>query len=184
MDIICDRLQAWRTNSAPSVNISQFLGMKDATASQDRVGWGSMLEGLVTKRWSEVQQRFYEWIGVRRTGKRWLTSVIQKLWDVAWDMWDHRNKVLHECDTGLERSQRRADITAQFQMGPDTLTTAARALFRPGLEVLLSSAPEIQQAWLIRIQRSRLRYRQIQADQQQAFTRERQILHRWLHGRR
>jgi hypothetical protein len=32
----------------------------------------------------------------RRTGLRWLTALIQKLWDVAWDMWDHRNRVLHQ----------------------------------------------------------------------------------------
>ena len=184
VDVLCDRLEAWRKNTLPSVSISTFLGMKDATFSQDKIGWGLLLEGLAAARWSDVQQRFYEWIGSRKTGKRWLISVIQKMWDVAWDMWDHRNKVLHECDTGLERNQRNEEITAQFQLGSNTLTTDARALFRPGLEVLLNSSPEIQQAWLIRIGRSRLRFCHQQEEMRQAFTSERQILHRWLHGRR
>jgi len=32
----------------------------------------------------------------RKTGKRWLTALIQKMWKVAWDLWEHRNGVRHE----------------------------------------------------------------------------------------
>jgi hypothetical protein len=54
------------------------------------------LEGRPALGWSGVQQRYYEWLGGRRSGLRWLTALIQKLWDIAWDMWDNRNRVLHE----------------------------------------------------------------------------------------
>jgi hypothetical protein len=50
-----------------------------------------------------VQQRYYEWIGSRRSGLRWLTAQIQKLWDIAWDMWDNRNRVLHEQEHSVAR---------------------------------------------------------------------------------
>jgi hypothetical protein len=33
-----------------------------------------------------------------RTGKRWAIALIQKMWDTAWDLWEHRNGVLHEKD--------------------------------------------------------------------------------------
>jgi hypothetical protein len=32
-----------------------------------------------------------------------LTALIQKLWDVAWDMWDHRNRVLHDQEHSVAR---------------------------------------------------------------------------------
>jgi hypothetical protein len=53
--------------------------------------------------WSEVQHRYYEFLDSRRTGLRWLTALIQKLWDVAWDMWDHRNRALRPGTFGRTR---------------------------------------------------------------------------------
>jgi hypothetical protein len=35
-------------------------------------------------------------IGERKTGKRWISSLIKKLWEIAWDLWEHRNGVLHD----------------------------------------------------------------------------------------
>ncbi|MFN9979508.1 MAG: hypothetical protein ACK53Y_06325, partial [bacterium] len=35
-------------------------------------------------------------IGSRRTGKRWVIELIKKLWHIAWDLWEHRNGILHK----------------------------------------------------------------------------------------
>jgi hypothetical protein len=32
---------------------------------------------------------------IPRTGKRWTVALITKLWDIAWDLWEHRNGILH-----------------------------------------------------------------------------------------
>ena len=97
--VICDRLSAWRNNSRPTIMVSSFLGLRSTVQSQEDVGWRSLLEGLPVRGWAEVQQRYYEFIGSRKTGERWLTALIQKLWDVAWDLWDHRNSVVHDKDS-------------------------------------------------------------------------------------
>jgi hypothetical protein len=67
--------------------------------------------------WSEVQHRYYEFLDSRRTGLRWLTALIQKLWDVAWDMWDHRNRVLHDQEHSVARDLQIQQITDEFATG-------------------------------------------------------------------
>jgi hypothetical protein len=53
----------------------------------------------------------------RRTGLRWLTALIQKLWDVAWDMWDHRNRVLHDQENWSHATLQIQQITDEFAKG-------------------------------------------------------------------
>jgi hypothetical protein len=52
--------------------------------------------------------------GSRRSGLRWLTALIQKLWDIAWDMWDNRNRVLHDTGNSVVREVESEQITASF----------------------------------------------------------------------
>jgi hypothetical protein len=105
-DVMCDRLTAWQNNAASTVQASHFLGLKATIDAQDRVGGQAMLEGLLVHGWAEAQHRNLVWRKKRRMGKRWLLSIIQILWDVAWDLWDHRNSiVLHDSDTNIASQQ-------------------------------------------------------------------------------
>ena len=88
---ICKGLRAWYNNEPLPTSQSTFPGLADAVDNQNKIGWQALLEGCPAKGWEESQQMYFSWIGSRRTGKRWLSAVIRKLWDVAWDMWDHRN---------------------------------------------------------------------------------------------
>ena len=84
--IICDRLSAWRNQASPTVTVSPFLGLRGMVNAQDKVGWRALLEGCPVQGWAEVQQWYFEWIHNWRSGERWLVALIQKLWEVAWDM--------------------------------------------------------------------------------------------------
>ena len=61
--------------------------------NQDKMGWDAAFEGNFSTAWIEVQQRYYEFVGSRRTGRRWLISLIKKFWEIAWDLWKDRNRV-------------------------------------------------------------------------------------------
>jgi hypothetical protein len=39
-----------------------------------------------------------------KTGGCWAVALIKKLWDTAWDMWEHRNEVLHERENLVTKS--------------------------------------------------------------------------------
>ena len=142
--IICDRLTAWRNTSSPVVQVSYFLGLRDTVNAQEKVGWRSFLEGFPVRGWAEVQQRYYEWIRCKNSGERWLASLIQKVWDVAWDMWDHRNSVLHGNESSLLLLQLRRGIEEQFELGSSSVTKDAKLLVRPGREKILAGNAAMQ----------------------------------------
>ena len=176
-DVICDRLNAWRMGSQPTVQVSRFRGLRKVVKDQDECGWKAFLDGTPVLGWAEVQQAFYEWKGSRRLGQRWLSALIQKLWDVSWDQWQYRNKVLHDCDEGMLALQRQAGIREQFQLGRASLTTEVQRLFLFGLEVILAYKAELQEAWLIRVRAARARS---ERRGESAFRQERQGMARWL----
>jgi hypothetical protein len=63
------------------------------------LGWYNFLMGRISTQWKEVQHRYYTnylWMGKwnNNTGKKWATTtLLQKVWEVSWDLWDHRNVV-------------------------------------------------------------------------------------------
>ena len=179
IEVLIDRLTAWRYDLEPSIPVSNFLGLRATIECQDRIGWQAMLEGTPVIGWAEVQQRYLEWRKKRRTGKRWLLAVIQKMWDVAWDLWDHRNGILHNKEVNIAEQQQDREVEAEFSLGPSTVTREAQRLFRPGLRSLLTMPPAAKQAWIIRIRNARTRYTE-SAPTRQAFTAERSGMVRWL----
>jgi hypothetical protein len=52
-------------------------------------------EGTKSTKWMDAQQKHLKSIGKQTTGKRWTIAIVSKLWDIAWDMWQHRNHVTH-----------------------------------------------------------------------------------------
>ena len=80
--------------------------------------------------WAETQQCYFTFLRSRRMGKQWLSALILKLWDIAWDMWDHQNKVEHNGDETVLNKQVEEDIQAQFQLGIQTLTDSTKPLFQ------------------------------------------------------
>jgi hypothetical protein len=87
-------LNAWRSDSGTPLPNNFFL--EEALSSQGSIGWRRFFEGWLSIEWALTQQAYYSLIRSRRTGKRWVVSLIQKLWDIAWDLWEHRNGILHE----------------------------------------------------------------------------------------
>jgi hypothetical protein len=159
-----------------------FYALPAVVQKQDAIGWQSFLEGRPSVGWSEVQHRYYEFLDSRRTGLRWLTALIQKLWDVAWDMWDHRNRVLHDQEHSVARDLQIQQITDEFATG--SVGLAREAKLSGGLQSLLQRLPAYQTAWLIRIQAARARAErrdgQRQAHQRDTFNPERLGMQRWL----
>jgi hypothetical protein len=45
------------------------------------------------------------YLGKRNTGERWVRLLIQKIWDVSWDQWDHRNGVVHKQDNLVSQAE-------------------------------------------------------------------------------
>jgi hypothetical protein len=157
IEAICANLLAWQGESAAPVPVATVDGLRAVVQQQDKIGWKILLEGRPVLGWSTVQDRYLQKIHSRRSGLRWLTALIQKLWFIAWDMWDHRNKVLHDTENSVARDLQIQQITDQFAFGKAGLPSEAQALLGRGLKILLHQQPAYQTAWLIWITAARAR---------------------------
>jgi hypothetical protein len=102
-DAIITRLRQWKGDTVASPQWSTRYGLRNAILQQDELGWYNFLMGRIGLQWKAVQQRYYEWLGRRNTGRKWATALIQKVWEVSWDMWDHRNEVRLQTLTPAKR---------------------------------------------------------------------------------
>ena len=66
-----------------------------ASATQQEIGPNAFIEGLLAKEWEQAQGAYLTAIESKRNPSRWVTELIKKLWNVAWDMWDSRNGEVH-----------------------------------------------------------------------------------------
>jgi hypothetical protein len=83
------------------------------------------------------------------------TALIRKLWQVAWDLWEHRNGFLHEADNNLVDQQVNEAIKTQFNLGYQDLDKQSQVLFSGGLKGMVNKPLDIRQQWLQRVQVAR-----------------------------
>jgi hypothetical protein len=96
----------------------------------------------------------------RNTGKRWATLLIVKLYEVAWDLWDHRNQVKTHLETAQDVARREAlvlAISSEHAFGRSGLPQRDWCLFDRPLLSTLASLLHYLEAWFLRVQTARLR---------------------------
>jgi hypothetical protein len=62
---------------------------------QDSIGPRQFFEGWLHSEWELLQEKYYKEINSHRSAKRWTIAVIMWMWEIAWDIWEYRNEVLH-----------------------------------------------------------------------------------------
>ena len=147
-------------------------------ASQDRLGWDSLIEGRLSYEWGEVQQRYLTYIGSRRTGKRWLVAVIKKLWTIAWNFWQDRNEINVDKRTRRQRKELEERVQQEFTNGYATLVYTDRSLFsRFPMEVRISQSTQTLSSWLLRVAMARERSSQltVTTDQESEWSKNRRL---------
>ena len=76
--MISSRIRCWRAGTRQrQFHTFRYTGLQTALHGQDNMGWEAAFEGHWHTEWIGVQQRYYQYLGSRRTGKRWLTSLIK-----------------------------------------------------------------------------------------------------------
>jgi hypothetical protein len=123
-------------------------------------GLARFFEGCIAKEWAGAQHAHFLWLGRRNTGKRWATSMVVKLWEIAWDLWDHRNQIKHNIETDQDVAHSEAilhSVRAEYAFGCTGLPHRDWHLFQCPLLSLLTSSLYYQDVWLIRVQTARTR---------------------------
>jgi hypothetical protein len=182
--IICEQLERWRFGDEAEVgteeSIEEIQDLGDVVERQNRLGWRSFLEGRPAVGWSKVQERWFEKIGKpRRSGKRWLSAVIRKMQNVAWDLWQHRNQVVHDGVNGSIIQDMREKVELELHTGPglsDRLRKAHHEAQR-GLGYKQKSRAWIQ-AWLLRVRV--VKEREAEDPEMRGYRRQVNCMAQWL----
>jgi hypothetical protein len=53
------------------------------------------LVGNISILWRDIQEHHYRGLEQRYSSRYWKSMLIQKLWQVEWDQWDHMHGILH-----------------------------------------------------------------------------------------
>ena len=153
-----------------------------ALAIQDDIGWENFFEGCIAQAWEEVQAAYYRWCRSRKSGRRWAVSLIQKLWDIAWDLWEHRIGIVHSAENAAILHNMAfvdQEIRNQFQRGLTSLSHRDHHLFQRSVYDILEAPIPYRRKWLHRVETARAR-----AERRlfTTYSAERQALCAWLQG--
>ena len=179
---IIEALNHWRTGEPINPPTSTYPNLGATAAAQTQAGWRHFFEGTPVIGWAEIQQQHLEWLGRRQTGKRWLIALIQKMWDIAWDLWEQRNKILHNVDEGIEIAAMNEEIRELFLVGSRCVPPYARPLFSTGVNHILNTPPDHRRAWLQRVRSAKERYERLQEEADNSNRASRAFMRDWLSG--
>ena len=128
----------------------QFPRTNELWDVQLRIGWRNAFGGSLATLWKEIQHNYYVSLGRRKTGARWVTELIQKLWQVSWDQWADRNMILHgtpladdmEGALSLDRS-----ITFEWSKGTTNMPNRVKKTFPYSVDSILNKSLESKKQW-------------------------------------
>jgi hypothetical protein len=116
-DSLITGLRTWR--QAPDGSVD--AGMNYLLSAQAQIGWNSVLEGCFSTYWTHMQHQFFQRQNSTRSGNRWMTQLIKRIWKIPWDLWQHRNHQEHLQDQERLVGQLRAEVHAQVAQGYDNV---------------------------------------------------------------
>jgi hypothetical protein len=182
---IIRKLNNWRRRRRITAQITNKYGEREASEHQDKIGWTNLMLGRMAPEWAAAQQSYLDWLGRRTTGKRWLIALTVKLLNISWDMWDHRNRILHASTHPwnlLKVHELDLKIDDEYRQGYQNLQRKDYKWLHRTLAATKKLTPEVKQQWLTSIHLSRQTYERNTTAQYQAMRSERSTMIRWLTG--
>jgi hypothetical protein len=184
--IILKRLLHWRRHQhhlPMSDPVPNEFGLREAVYAQDAIGWYNVLLGRLSRKWSDVQARYLESIQKRTTGRRWTIAILEKLWDISWDMWEQRNGIAHDpahprAIAQLQSKQR--EVTDIFATGCQYLLPRDQRLFAKGADKITAGTLMEMDQWISSVLLARSRASSINDEYAASLRAERVSFHRWL----
>jgi len=170
---LIEGLQAWRSG-VPST------GATAAFQAQSLLGWDVALDGWLAVDWRLQQEDFWATWRRKKSSKRWITELIKKLWEVAWDMWEHRNGILHSSTPSSDEildSHINTKITLLHTASLCDLPRDAFTLFQTPLSKLLCHPRHYKEKWLASVEAAKERKRHHDFG---AYLPEQRFMRRWL----
>jgi len=147
-----------------------------ATIAQQELGSKWTARGMVSISW-QVQGPLRTQF-TRRRHKQWLQTLVTQFWTLAWDIWNHRNEVVHRINTSHQHTILYQTVQQEHSKGIYLLPLSAHHWVTCDLTELLQRSPSYLRAWVHTVQTIRAReHRRLGGS---AANRSRNILRQFL----
>jgi hypothetical protein len=149
---IIDGLRAWHDHQVPTTTTSTWPGVNETLHEQNSLGWNRFIDGFLADSWISTQQSYLTFIEKKTTGKTWVGRLIIQLWEIAWDMWKHRIKILDTPDSQsliALMSELDLQIQARFNRFHDQpIPAMQRRWFNQPPHIVALETVDFKQQWI------------------------------------
>ena len=141
--------------------------------SQDIIGWGRFMEGMVSKQLVDIQKCYLACSNSRRSIDKWMNGLISQLLQVTHAQWIYRNFLVHNKTTGAlvtaHKEELLKEIDKQLELGTTNLLDEDHYLLEINLDDIATTNGNRHEYWLLAIQAARKAslIQQLQQQQQQ-----------------
>ena len=156
---IIENLSTWHDNKQRPTSIYNNTIINQAVQTQHRIGWKSFIEGFISTDWKRCQAEHLS--RTRKSPELWMAKLQNKIWQIAWTMWDHRNKHLHEDNNHIHATSLEAlndQIMTELAIGLDTLPQKYSRLFQRRQEACIKDTIDQKRQWLTSVWAARDKY--------------------------
>jgi len=179
---ILQRLEEWRDNKSRRPIYASNGMLREAVQQQDCIGWWSFFQGRITQQFERVMEEHYNQITTKKKHNKWTRQLIQQMWELQFQLWEHRNNIEHNEMTPAKQQQlevKMARARDELQVGCADLQRQDRYLFAEP-EVVLSMTLSELTLWLQEVGLARRAVDDVRIRKQEQVARSRVAMHAWL----
>ena len=146
-------IKAWLENDIIQITPSN-RHLQRALCHQQQIGWFNFILGFWSKNFLQCQQEHLQQRNSEKSPYLLLASVQRKIWKIAWDIWEHRNKFLHETNHSYHPTEKRAidkEIAHEWEKQLDGLPRQYLTLFHGTLQQKHAKSHTAKLKWLTTI---------------------------------
>jgi hypothetical protein len=151
IQIICSILRNWQLlkNALTPQPMERTLIL--AYHQQKQIGWFNFIQGFFSMQWRICQAEYLTRIKSKKSAILWMSRLQQRLYLAIWEMWNHRNQLLHGVGDRVHSSTLATidtDVHSEWKRGMDNLPLRYAHLFSGTVEKSLQLTPQDKKRWL------------------------------------
>ena len=143
----------------PSQILPQY---SDFVISQDKIGWGRMMEGMLSKELLYLDPIDVIGPNCKLSHTAWYHTLTRKLLEATHGVWIYRNITMHDKVSGLIVTKRKEqlihEIEMQIELGGEGLEEKDKWMLEIDLDSVEFSSGEKECYWLLAIKTARSHY--------------------------
>jgi hypothetical protein len=155
VELICLGLNSWHKNDRVPLTYGILEPhLKTAWSQQRQLGWKSFIEGYWSQEWQICQAQYLSHINSQKSSLLWISRVQRRIWMIAWNLWEHRNRFLHNEGRTIHSFETKAldkEIQSEWETGLGQLDPSYNYLFNGNLHTCLNDTIHKKLMWIISV---------------------------------